>query len=306
MPQADQRPLFPASGAPVSVLVDYDGTISRIDIGDLLLHRHVIDREALARLDAAYEAGTMGSRDLMRWDMDVLPDRPDALRAEAAQVPQDEGFVSLVHRVRAAGGAVEVVSDGLGFYIEDNLRRMGLHDVPVATNANALRGGGAGLAFPFGHPDCLVCGTCKRERVRIHQAAGRVVVFVGDGPSDRYAMHHADIAFATGRLLGWCRVNGYPAIAWRELAEVADWIGAAMGDGRLPARAVEVPAWRAAQRASGSHGMATPAPSTRPRFICGPEVWGPGRTVPPLAPGTGSGGPIGAAPPARPVVDEPV
>ena len=278
MPPADAGPSCPATGAPVSVLVDYDGTISRLDIGDLLLDHHVTDRAALARLDAAYDAGTIGSRDLLRWDMDVLPDPPDGLIAEAAAVPQDAGFVTLVETIRAHGGSVEIVSDGLGFYIEGNIARLGLLDVPVATNRNRLLGGGAGVDFPYGHPDCLVCGTCKRERVRAHQAAGRVVVFVGDGPSDRYATHHADVAFATGRLLGWCRSTGHPAIAWTELAEVAAWLGAALTDGRLPARPEDVPAWRAARR------RADPVAAARPLFICGPEVWGPDRSVPPARP----------------------
>jgi 2,3-diketo-5-methylthio-1-phosphopentane phosphatase len=258
------------SGAPLSVLVDYDGTISRVDIGDLLLARHVTDVAALARLDAAYDAGTIGSRDLMRWDMDVLPDPPDALRQEAEAVEQDPGFVTLVETVRAHGGAVEVVSDGLGFYIERNLRRLGLADVPVATNHNRLQGGGAGMDFPYGHPACFVCGTCKRERVRTHQAAGRVVVFVGDGPSDRYAGHHADIVFATGALLRWCRAAGTPARAWTELAEVAAWLDAALADGTLPTEPADVESWRAARRRA-----------TAPPFICGPEVWGEGRSVPP-------------------------
>jgi 2-hydroxy-3-keto-5-methylthiopentenyl-1-phosphate phosphatase len=265
--------VFPSSGAPLSVLVDYDGTISRVDIGDLLLTRHVVDREALARLDAAYDAGTMGSRELMIWDMDVLPDPPDGLIAEAAAVEQDPGFVSLVRTVRAAGGVVEIVSDGLGFYIEDNLARMGLGDVPVATNGNALRGGGAGVSFPYGHPACHVCGTCKRERVLVHQAAGRVVVFVGDGPSDRYAMHHADLVFAKSHLLAWCREHGYAATPWEELDEVAEAVGRLLADGGLPARAQDVAAWRAARSAPG-----------RPPNICGPEAWGPGRTVPPRPP----------------------
>ncbi|MFN8619200.1 MAG: HAD-IB family phosphatase [Chloroflexota bacterium] len=274
MPAAEAPPPLTADAAPVAVLVDYDGTISRHDIGDLLLDRHVTDRAALARLDAAYDAGTMGSRDLIRWDMDVLPDPPDGLIAEAAAVPQDAGFADLVRVTRARGGIVEIVSDGLGFYIESNLRRLGLDDVAIATNRNALRGGGAGVDFPYGHPACLVCGTCKRERVRAHQAAGRVVVFVGDGPSDRYAMHHADVAFATGRLLQFCRRAGYPAIAWTELREVAAWVEVALTDGTLPASAAEVPAWRAARRtATGG--------DTRPAFICGPEQWGPGRSVPP-------------------------
>lgn len=276
MPAADHRPTFAPDGLPLSVLVDYDGTISRVDIGDLLLTRHATDREALERLDAAYDAGTIGSRELMRWDMDVLPDPPDALRMEAEAVEQDPGFVSIVRTVRAAGGVVEIVSDGLGFYIESNLRRLGLDDVPVATNRNQLRGGGAGMEFPYGHPACFVCGTCKRERVLAHQGAGRVVVFVGDGPSDRYAMHHADIVFATGTLLAWCRTAGYPATAWTELQEVADWLAGALRDGLLPQRTVDVPAWRAARRDPG-----------RPPFLCGPEIWGDGRTVPP---GTGDAG----------------
>ena len=252
------------------MLVDYDGTISRQDIGDLLLTRHATDREALARLDAAYDAGTIGSRELIAWDMDVLPDPPTGLIAEAAAVEQDAGFVDLVRVVRGAGGTVEIVSDGLGFYIEGNLRRLGLDDVPIATNANALRGGGTGASFPYGHPTCLVCGTCKRERVRAHQAAGNVVVFVGDGPSDRYAMHHADLVFATGHLLEWCRANGYPATPWTDLIEVADALAGLLAAGGLPASAAEVPAWRAVR-----------IDLARPPFICGPEVWGPGMTVPP-------------------------
>lgn len=280
MPPADLRPALPSSGAPLSVLVDYDGTISRIDVGDLLLERHVTDREALARLDAAYDAGTMGSRDLLRWDMEVLPDPPDGLRLEAEAVPQDEGFVALVRTVRAHGGVVEIVSDGLGFYIEPNLRRLGLTDIPVATTRNPLAGGGAALSFPYGHPACLVCGTCKRERVRLHQAADRVVVFVGDGTSDRYATHHADVVFATGRLLDWCRATGHPAIAWSELSAVAEWLEGALADGRLPARREDVPSWRAANQASRT------TDPVRPAFICGPEVWGPGRTAPPPAEGS--------------------
>jgi len=270
MPPADLRPSFPASGIPLSVLVDYDGTISRRDIGDLLLSKHTTDRDALARFDAAYDAGTMGSRDLLRWDMDVLPDLPGALRAEAEAVEQDPGFVAIVRSVRARGGVVEIVSDGLGFYIEANMRRMGLDDVPIATNRNRLRGGAAGMDFPYGHLACFVCGTCKRQRVLTHQAADRVVVFVGDGPSDRYAMHHADLAFATGKLLAWCRAAGYPATAWTELSEVAAWLEVAMADGTLPAHSKDVAAWRAAHRGP-----------VRTPFLCGPEVWGEGRSIPP-------------------------
>jgi len=119
-----------------------------------------------------------------------------------------------------------------------------------------------------------VCGTCKRERVRLHQQAGRVVVFVGDGTSDRFAAAHAEVVFAKDSLARMCEREGWQYHPWRRLDEVAGWLDAAFADGSLPAEAAALPAWRSRH-----------APAPRP-FICGPEVWGPGRTTP--GPGPGS------------------
>ena len=259
--------------APVSFLVDYDGTISLIDVGDELLRRHFADRAELARKDALYDAGRLGSRELMGWDMDVLPDDAELLSAEAAAMPQDDAFPAFVAAVRARGAQVEVVSDGLGFYVAPNLAALGAGDVPVATNANTLRGGGAGMSFPFGHPTCFVCGTCKRERVRLHQAAGRVVVFVGEGTSDRFGAAHAEVVFARDALARICDAEGWPYLFWRRFDDLSAEVDRLFSDGRLPGSPADLPRWRA------GHGR-PPAP-----FICGPEVWGPNRTTPGPGPG---------------------
>jgi 2-hydroxy-3-keto-5-methylthiopentenyl-1-phosphate phosphatase len=205
----------------------------------------------------------------MRWDMDVLPRDADLLCNEAAAMPQDEGFPAFVGAVRERGALVEVVSDGLGFYVHSNLAALGVPDVPVATNDNTVAHGGAGMSFPYGHPACFVCGTCKRERVRLHQAAGRVVVFIGDGMSDRYAAAHADVTFAIGALTRICAAEDWPFYEWRDFADVRAQVDAMFEDGRLPRSLADMAHWRA-----------THAPPPRP-FICGPEVWGEGRTNPP-------------------------
>ena len=269
MSRAPLVPVLPA-GAPVSVLIDYDGTVSRQDVGTVLLAEHaLVDQAVVAAKDADYDAGRSGSRDLMQWDMEVLPRDGALLRSFAAGVPQDETFVPFVAAVRGAGAAIEIVSDGLGFYVASNLARLdpALVDLPVATNDNDVDGSGR-LAFPYEHPDCFVCGTCKRERVRAHEAGGRVVVFVGDGSSDRYAAHHADIVWAKDALLRWGKATGRDFRAWDHFAEIEAWFVAAIADGRLPATAADLPAWRATHR------------PLRPDFICGPEAWGPGRLVP--------------------------
>ncbi|HWH36145.1 MAG TPA: haloacid dehalogenase-like hydrolase [Candidatus Limnocylindrales bacterium] len=263
--------------APVSFLVDYDGTISLIDIGDELMARYYPDQETLARKDAEYDAGILGSRELMQWDMDVLPDDPQLLRRAAAEMPQDHTFSAFVGRVRERGAQVEVVSDGFGFYIGSNLAALGVPDVPIATNHNELRGA-AGLSFPFGHPACFVCGTCKRERVRLHQAGGRAVVFIGEGTSDRYGAAHADLVFARDSLERICLAQGWPYLPWQRFDDVLDEVERAFADGRLPETAEDLPRWRA-----------THALGPRP-FICGPEVWGPDRTTPTIAPDSQSTG----------------
>ena len=73
MTRAPHGPSLPSVGAPVSVLVDYDGTVSRQDVGSLLLERHVPDQALVRAMERAYEDGLIGSRDLTRWDMEVLP-----------------------------------------------------------------------------------------------------------------------------------------------------------------------------------------------------------------------------------------
>lgn len=262
-------PVFPPDGAPVSFLVDYDGTISRVDVGDELLERYFPDTALLAAKDADYDAGRIGSRALMQWDMAVLPDDPELLRTTAASLPQDEMFSGFVAAVRAAGAELEIVSDGLGFYVESNLARLGaeLAALPVATNENPVAGPDS-MAFPYGHPRCFVCGTCKRERLRAHQAGGRVVVFIGDGTSDRYAAHHADVVFAKGSLARWCAEVGLAYHSWDRFSEVEAWLRTAFSNGELPRDVADLERWHA------TYGR--PAPD----FICGPEVWGEGRTVP--------------------------
>jgi len=260
MSEARSQPSFDPDGAPVSVLLDFDGTISLDDVGDVLLSRLVEDQALVRKMDELYIEGSKGSRELIAWDMEVLPHDAAVLLAAVDELPLDGSLAQLVEVVTDVGGALEIVSDGIGFHVEHMLARLDLPDLPVATNASALGAGGDGVTFPYGHPSCLVCGTCKRERIRTHQRAGRAVVFVGDGPSDRYAAHHADVIFAKSSLAAWCEVENIRYEPWERLSDVAEWIELALMDGRLPADADTYEAW---------------AKEARPEvetFICGPEV----------------------------------
>jgi 2-hydroxy-3-keto-5-methylthiopentenyl-1-phosphate phosphatase len=276
VPADDLQPVFPGTGAPVSFLVDYDGTIARLDVTDHLLERFAGDPTWRAR-DNEYVDGLVGSRELLAWDLTILTADVPTLEAEAAAQPHDETFHGFVAAVRGYGAAIEVFSDGLGFYVEPALERLGVGDLPIATNEarfpEASGDSTPELTFPYGHPRCFVCGTCKRERVLLHRAAGRAVVFIGDGISDRFAAAHADVVFAKASLARMFESEGWAYRPWDRFAEITDWVEAAFADGRLPATHEGLNDWRARH---------APAPRA---FICGPEVWGEGRTTPGPGPG---------------------
>jgi 2-hydroxy-3-keto-5-methylthiopentenyl-1-phosphate phosphatase len=245
---------------PFALLVDFDGTIALVDVGDALMAAHVPGDWASE--DAAWAAGLLGSRHLMEDEVALMPADPGALLATAAAQPLDPGFPRLVEAARASHVPIEVVSDGFGFFIGPALERLGVPDVPVVTARFEFGSDGRPrISWPNGDPACFVCGTCKRDRVLAHRAAGRRVVFVGDGASDRYAAAYADVVFAKRSLVRICDENGWPWRGWTELRDVAAWLEAT------------VAAWRA--------DPASVAPLEPKPFICGAETWGPGRVDPP-------------------------
>ena len=268
---APVAPLIPGD-PPVAMLIDYDGTISKVDVSELLLTRFFVADWHTD--DVEYAEGRIGSRTFFRRQMPNFQGRLEDVVAYAEAQPHDPAFAGFVRLADELHVPVEVVSDGLGFFIAPALERLGVPDVSVVTSRTTFRDGRVEMTFPNGNPDCLVCGTCKRQRVFAHQAAGRAVVFVGDGESDRYAAAYSDLIFAKDELIDVCRSQGWEFKPWNDFDEVRSWLN------------VAVTAWR-------SDPASLPVHTSRP-FICGPELWGPGRIDPPGPPQTPPKGPNAA------------
>jgi len=249
---------------PLSILVDYDGTISLTDVTEQLLAQHVAG--VWEEAEASYDAGRMGSRRLMTWEVSLIDTDPELLRGTAAAQPHDPGFVAFARRAQAAGIPVEIVSDGYGFFIRSALEALGVGELPVVTARTEFSERRASIEFPNGHPTCLVCGTCKRQRVLAHRATGRRVVYIGDGESDRYAAGYSDIVFAKRSLERICLEAGWPYRRWAAFSEIDAWLAETLAAwSRDPSTLAPVPAGAAPPRG----------------FFCGPEVWGEGLEDPP-------------------------
>jgi len=250
---ADPETPLAEGGAPLVVLLDYDGTIARSDVSDEVMRRYA-SPAAWAPLERAYLAGDIGSRTLLTQQAALVDGDTERVAAIGDDQPLDPHFVPFVAFLRERSIGIEVVSDGFGFFVQPSLARIGLGDLPVFTARTSFAAGVMAIDFPAGHPVCQVCGTCKRERIVVHHSAGRHVVFVGDGFSDLYAAWQADTVFAKDHLADLCADRGWPYRPWETFADIQLEIARLLDAG-------------------------VPPPVARP-FICGPEAWPPGTTEP--------------------------
>jgi 2,3-diketo-5-methylthio-1-phosphopentane phosphatase len=198
-----------------SVFLDFDGTISTVDVG-----QHLLAGAASSdwwALHEQYERGEIDSRECLFDQWALVEGDETSLRALAAEVELDPGFPKLVDALRAAGAELTVVSDGFGFYVEDACRPFGLD---VITNAVDFNTGE--LRFP--HEDrccpCASCGVCKQAPIKDAQYRGQTTVLIGDGTSDRKAALLADVVFAKGPLALWCTAFGVECTPFETLADV--------------------------------------------------------------------------------------
>ncbi len=186
------------------ILCDFDGTISQNDMGYLLLNQFCSgDWESI---DRDYGEGKIGSKEAYTRISKILKGNQesviDFVREHSSIDPHFKSFYRycLENEVE-----VKIVSDGLDFYIRTILDVHHLSEIPFYSNTTRVRTGGrTDIIFPYASEACGLCGTCKKEIIRIHRNQYEKIFFVGDGLSDRCAAGESDFVFAKSFLYSFC------------------------------------------------------------------------------------------------------
>jgi 2-hydroxy-3-keto-5-methylthiopentenyl-1-phosphate phosphatase len=210
---------YPARVLPVgAVLVDFDGTACQHDVAEHLLSE--FGDPSWSDYDIAWERGEIGGRDALSSQAAMLSaPLSEMLRFAIDHCPLDPTFGPFVEWSQARDIPVTVVSDGFGFYIGPLLDAHAIVGTDLITNGWRRV---QGLGFQNGHPECVGCGTCKKQAVERAQASYGRVAFVGDGPSDRFGARYADVTFAKGgeSLSRHCEAEGIPYLPWTDFNDV--------------------------------------------------------------------------------------
>ena len=206
-----------------TILCDFDGTISAIDVTDALLISFAQD--GWEDVEAAWRDGKIGSQQCMAAQVALLDVGRAELDARVAEIEIDPAFGAFVATARDLGIALGVVSDGLDYVIRSILNRHGLGDLPIDANALVqVSDRRWRLDFPNARADCAkASGTCKCALLA-EARHDRRVLFIGDGASDFCVSHRADFVLAKGRLLDYAYEEGIPHAAIMGFGDALKWL----------------------------------------------------------------------------------
>ncbi|MCX6139076.1 MAG: MtnX-like HAD-IB family phosphatase [Ignavibacteriales bacterium] len=189
----------------IVVFADFDGTVTRNDIGDAFL-LHFGDGERCIRYYQEYLDGKLGAQECWQKEFETVRSlSPKKLSAFLKGFAMDPGFPAFVVFCEEHKIPVTIVSDGFDAYIDHILRREGMERVPYFSNRLQFReDGGIIPIFPHTDAECNDCANCKRNHLLTGSGDDQVIVYIGDGYSDRCPAGFADIVFAKNALLRHC------------------------------------------------------------------------------------------------------
>jgi len=202
------------------VFCDFDGTIAVNDVGNEVFTTFG-DAAYWWRLVAQWKTGDLDGRDLWRKQCAVSKITVAQLEEFTARQPVDPYFPKFVNYCRAQEIPVYVVSDGMDAYITRILSRHGIDDLDIRANHLIIHDDGSlAVEFPYYQAGCCNCGNCKGAHVRNEKQPGETTIYIGDGHSDICGLREADITFAKGALLEYCREKGISCRTFNDFADI--------------------------------------------------------------------------------------
>jgi 2,3-diketo-5-methylthio-1-phosphopentane phosphatase len=204
----------------MQVFCDFDGTISKEDVTDLVLDRFA--RPEWREIEDQWTNGRITAAQCMRRQIQLLQAKHEDIDAFLDTIEIDSAFGAFKAFCEENGLSLIIVSDGVDHFIRRVLAKHGLEDIQIIANKLISRPHACtmpdfDLGFPFKSAACAAgAGVCKCAQVR---PSGNYI-YIGDGRSDFCVSHEAQLVFAKAKLAGHCRANCLPFIPYSGFAEI--------------------------------------------------------------------------------------
>lgn len=187
------------------VFTDFDGTITRDDIGSTMFKVFGNPEESAASFHKSYKGLISMQESWKRSCATVGSLSPAAFDSFVECQEIDIGFRRFEMYCSAKSIPIHILSDGFDLYIRHLLQREQLSHLPFYSNTLVIEPDGTITPrFPYTDEECIMCANCKRNHLLTKSGDENVIVYIGNGFSDQCPSKYADVVFAKGTLLRYC------------------------------------------------------------------------------------------------------
>lgn len=198
----------------LKVFVDFDGTITKEDVGEAIFRnfgneaftQKVVD-DLLNESITARECWNLlfSSIDKVnKIDFDNFIDT----------IEIDPTFVKFRSYCSENNIEMFILSDGFDYYIYRIFNREGINNLKIFANHLVFDEDNRLIpSYPYFDIHCKTSANCKRNHILNNSADDEYTVYIGDGNSDKYSTEFCDLIFAKGDLLKHCekaRISYFP------------------------------------------------------------------------------------------------
>ncbi len=212
------------------VFSDFDGTITKEDTLNKFLRVHA--SEEWLEVEDRWVNGEIGSRQCIEEQMQLFPGMTEKVMNDFVDsIEIDETFISFYEFIKTKNIDFSIISDGFDLFIERILNRYGIKGVKIFSNKLKFENGKFETFFPHCNEDCKrASGVCKCSVIKNNRIVTKPLLYAGDGLSDFCVSDKADILFAKGSLLEYCKNTknenqcGYDLIKFESFAEIENYL----------------------------------------------------------------------------------
>ena len=187
------------------IFVDFDGTITKQDIGEQLFLQFG-DTEKAEAIIKQISSRELTSIDGWKALFKILnPVSIDELTNFVRSFEIDKAFHRLVSFAKEHNVEMIILSDGFEFYIRTILERENITGISIFSNRLIENGiGKPKPVFPYRDEECKSCANCKRNHIIENSGDDEFTIYIGNGSSDVCPAQYCDFIFAKDSLRKFC------------------------------------------------------------------------------------------------------
>lgn len=205
------------------IFVDFDGTITKRDVGEAMFlefgdaaEANIIVKDWIGGKINAAQSWELLCATVKNFDK-------DRFNLFLNEIEIEPTFFEFVDYCKTKGFEIRILSDGLDYYISRILEKNSLSHIEVYSNKLYVDGDNRLIPlFPTTDEECRRCANCKRNHVLNFSSDDDYSVYIGDGYSDTCPAQFCDFIFAKHSLLKYCETNRITFFPYKNFNDVKE------------------------------------------------------------------------------------